>query len=64
MSADTPQRYEACLSEAADLTIPAAARAARANLDVAFVHPYDDGNARLAGVVLSRIQSASKPRVE
>ena len=28
------------------------ARAARAYLDVAFFHPYDDGNARLAGLVL------------
>lgn len=26
--------------------------AARAYLDVAFFHPYDDGNARLAGLVL------------
>jgi hypothetical protein len=49
---DTQRRYEACLSEAADLTIPVAARAARAYLDAAFFHPYDDGNARLAGMVL------------
>jgi prophage maintenance system killer protein len=28
------------------------ARAARAYLDVAFFHPFDDGNARLAGLVL------------
>ncbi|MBB2943519.1 hypothetical protein FB565_003232 [Actinoplanes lutulentus] len=49
---DTQRRYEACLSESADLTIPVAARAARAHLDVAFFHPYDDGNARLAGMVL------------
>ncbi|WP_199523576.1 hypothetical protein [Micromonospora craterilacus] len=27
------------------------ARAARAYLDVAFYHPYDDGNARLFGLV-------------
>jgi hypothetical protein len=49
---DTQQRYESCLSEATDLAIPAAARAARAYLDVAFFHPYDDGNARLGGLVL------------
>ncbi|GAB7045785.1 hypothetical protein [Catenuloplanes indicus] len=29
-----------------------AARAARAYLDVVFHHPYDDGNARLGGLVL------------
>ncbi|GIF47194.1 Fic/DOC family protein [Asanoa ferruginea] len=49
---DTQQRYESCLLEAADPTIPATARAARAYLDVAFFHPYDDGNARLGGLVL------------
>jgi hypothetical protein len=52
LHADTQQRYEVCLLEAADLTIPVVARAARAYLDVAFFHPYDDGNARLAGTVL------------
>jgi hypothetical protein len=52
LHADTQQRYESCLSEAADLTIAVAARAARAYLDVAFFHPYDDGNARLGGLVL------------
>ncbi|HWS32895.1 MAG TPA: hypothetical protein VN408_09150, partial [Actinoplanes sp.] len=50
--ADTRQRYESCLSEATDRAVPVAARAARAFLDVAFFHPYDDGNARLAGLVL------------
>jgi len=49
---DTQQRYESCLLEATDLTIPVAARAARAYLDVAFFHPYEDGNARLGGLVL------------
>ena len=52
LPADTQQRYAACLSEAAAQTIPVAARAARAYLDVAFFHPYDDGNARLGGLVL------------
>ncbi|SNY52474.1 Fic family protein [Paractinoplanes atraurantiacus] len=45
LHADTEQRYASCLSQAATPTIPAAARA---YLDVAFFHPYDDGNARLA----------------
>ncbi|GAB1689724.1 Fic family protein [Krasilnikovia sp. M28-CT-15] len=52
LHADTQQRYASCLSEAADQTIPVAARAARAYLDVAFFHPYDDGNARLGGLLL------------
>ncbi|MDI6106059.1 Fic family protein [Actinoplanes sp. NEAU-A12] len=52
LHADTQQRYESCLAEATDLAIPVAARAARAYLDVAFFHPYDDGNARLGGLVL------------
>jgi hypothetical protein len=39
------------LAEATDHEIPVTARAARSYLDVAFFHPYDDGNARLAGLV-------------
>ncbi|MBL7254203.1 Fic family protein [Paractinoplanes lichenicola] len=52
LHADTEQRYASCLHDAADPTLPAASRAARAYLDVAFFHPYDDGNARLAALVL------------
>jgi hypothetical protein len=52
LHADAPQRYAACLSEAADQTIPVAARAARTYLDIAFFHPYDDGNARLGGLAM------------
>ena len=52
LHADTQQRYAACLAQTADQTIPVAARAARAYLDVAFFHPYDDANARLGGLVL------------
>ncbi|MEU8238238.1 hypothetical protein AB0C07_08335 [Actinoplanes missouriensis] len=49
---DTLHRYGRSLTEATDPAIPVAARAARSYLDVAFFHPYDDGNARLAGLVL------------
>ncbi|GLW35973.1 hypothetical protein Areg01_89080 [Actinoplanes regularis] len=52
LHADTQQRYASCLVEAADQMVPVAARAARAYLDVAFFHPYEDGNARLGGLVL------------
>ncbi|GAA3778381.1 hypothetical protein GCM10022225_77850 [Plantactinospora mayteni] len=50
--ADTEYRFAGCLAETADRETPVTARAARAYLDVAFFHPYDDGNARLAGLVL------------
>ncbi|WP_198170514.1 Fic family protein [Actinoplanes awajinensis] len=55
LHADTQQRYASCLAESTDPAIPATARAARAYLDVAFFHPYDDGNARLAGLVLHAV---------
>lgn len=52
LHADTEHRFASCLAETADRETPVTARAARAYLDVAFFHPYDDGNARLAGAVL------------
>jgi hypothetical protein len=52
LHADTERRFAACLADTADQHTPVTARAARAYLDVAFFHPYDDGNARLAGLVL------------
>ncbi|GAA3257083.1 hypothetical protein GCM10010532_107400 [Dactylosporangium siamense] len=52
LHADTEHRFAFCLAEATDQETPVTARAARAYLDVAFYHPYDDGNARLAGLVL------------
>ncbi|MGL5857021.1 MAG: hypothetical protein ACRC35_01185 [Angustibacter sp.] len=41
------------MAETADLEVPLAARAARGYLDVAFFHPFPDGNARAATLVLS-----------
>ncbi|MEU6076730.1 hypothetical protein [Micromonospora sp. NPDC047074] len=52
LHADTEARFASCLAATADQETPVTARAARAYLDVAFYHPYDDGNARLAGLVL------------
>jgi hypothetical protein len=52
LRADTEHRFACALAEAADHDIPVTARAARVYLDVAFFHPYDDGNARLAGLAL------------
>ncbi|MEU7903509.1 Fic family protein [Actinoplanes sp. NPDC049118] len=44
----TRRRFEACLAEATDPLVPLPSRAARVYLDVAFVHPFPDGNARAA----------------
>jgi len=42
------QRFRECLTDSRDPAVPLAARAARVYLDVCFVHPFDDGNARAA----------------
>ncbi|GGN64119.1 hypothetical protein GCM10010112_24060 [Actinoplanes lobatus] len=52
LSVGTQRDFATCLAQSADRGVPVTARAARAYLDVAFFHPYDDGNARLAGMVL------------
>ncbi|WP_433796147.1 Fic family protein [Actinoplanes sp. CA-252034] len=52
LRADTEHGFAACVAQAADRRIPVTARAARVYLDVAFFHPFDDGNARLAGLAL------------
>jgi hypothetical protein len=52
---DTRPRFEACLAEAADPAVPLPSRAARVYLDVLFVHPFDDGNARAAMLCLYHV---------
>ncbi|MFJ4985823.1 Fic family protein [Streptomyces sp. NPDC088732] len=55
IGAATPVRLDACLAESApggENTLALSARAARAFLDVCFFHPFDDGNARSAFLVL------------
>ncbi|MFE6871273.1 Fic family protein [Kitasatospora sp. NPDC057692] len=47
--------FDSCLYEATDPAVPPAARAARAYLDVAFFHPFDDGNARAALLLLVHV---------
>ncbi|MGW1008608.1 Fic family protein [Streptomyces termitum] len=47
--------FDSCLDEATDPEIPPAARAARAYLDVAFFHPFADGNARAALLTLVHV---------
>ncbi|MFC1401249.1 MULTISPECIES: Fic family protein [Streptacidiphilus] len=47
--------FASCLDEATDPDIPLAARAARVYLDVAFFHPFADGNARAALLALVHV---------
>jgi hypothetical protein len=50
---DLPQEFDRCLWQAVDARVPLPSRAARAYLDVAFYHPFDDGNARAAMLTLA-----------
>ncbi|MBR7834877.1 Fic family protein [Actinospica durhamensis] len=52
LTAHTRGEFAACLREAGGRDVPLAARAARAYLDVAFFHPFADGNARAALLTL------------
>ncbi|MFF0560791.1 Fic family protein [Streptomyces sp. NPDC004266] len=51
----TERDFEHCLRDSADPRVPLASRAARAYLDVAFFHPFPDGNARLAMLTLAYV---------
>lgn len=51
----TQADFDSCLRETTDPDIPLAARAARAYLDVAFFHPFTDGNARAALLTLVHV---------
>ncbi|MEV0462956.1 Fic family protein [Nocardia tengchongensis] len=55
VDADTSPEFEKCLLEAADPTVPLAARAARIYLDVCFFHPFSDGNARAAMLAIYHV---------
>lgn len=51
----TQADFDSCLRETTAPDIPLAARAARAYLDVAFFHPFADGNARAALLTLVHV---------
>ncbi|MFE0186697.1 Fic family protein [Streptomyces sp. NPDC058989] len=51
----TQAEFAACLREATAPGVPLAARAARVYLDVAFFHPFIDGNARAALLTLVHV---------
>ncbi|MET8696005.1 Fic family protein [Streptomyces bauhiniae] len=55
LTAHTGADFAACLREATTSDLPLAARAARAYLDVAFFHPFVDGNARAALLTLAHV---------
>ncbi|MGW3018134.1 Fic family protein [Streptomyces longwoodensis] len=55
LTPSTQADFAACLREATDSELPLAARAARAYLDVAFFHPFTDGNARAALLTLVHV---------
>ncbi|MEV7419561.1 Fic family protein [Streptomyces sp. NPDC089919] len=59
----TWQDFAGCLRESADPAVPLPARAARAYLDVAFFHPYPDGNARLALLALTYVLESEGVRL-
>ncbi|MFI1358653.1 Fic family protein [Streptomyces sp. NPDC020898] len=52
LTSRTQADFLLCLREATDAELPLAARAARVYLDVAFFHPFADGNARAALLTL------------
>jgi len=60
----TWQDFAACLHQSADPSVPLPARAARAYLDIAFFHPYPDGNARLALLVLAHVLETEGVRLD
>jgi hypothetical protein len=61
---DTVAVFDHCLAGAQDDPLPLAARAARAYLDVCFFHPFADGNARAALVVLDFLLALADVRLE
>jgi hypothetical protein len=60
LDADTRERFEGCLEEARDRSVPVAVRAARVYLDVCFFHPFTDGNARAARIALDHVITAER----
>ncbi|MDG4857883.1 hypothetical protein P8605_06900 [Streptomyces sp. T-3] len=53
LNAETQSRFEECLTESTQPGLPLPSRAARAYLDVLFFHPFEDGVARAAMLVLA-----------
>lgn len=60
----TRRDFERCLRDSADQPVPLPSRAARAYLDVAFFHPFADGNARLAMLTLAYVLELEGVRLD
>ncbi len=60
----TRRDFDRCLRDSADPDVPLASRAARAYLDVAFFHPFPDGNARLALLTLAHVLELEGVRLD
>jgi hypothetical protein len=52
---ELPEWFEACLAQATSDDLPLPSRAARLYLDVAFFHPFDDGNSRAAALAVHHL---------
>ncbi|MET8631139.1 Fic family protein [Kitasatospora sp. NPDC004669] len=59
-----PSRGGTSLRQSADPALPPASRAARAYLDVAFFHPFPDGNARSALLTLAYVLDLNGVRLD
>ncbi|MER7755259.1 Fic family protein [Kitasatospora sp. NPDC097643] len=64
LTPSTWRDFARCLRQSTDPTLPLAARAARAYLDVAFFHPFPDGNARLALLTLAYVLDLDGVRLD
>ncbi|MGZ2359865.1 Fic family protein [Streptomyces sp. 372A] len=60
----TWRNFAAYLHQSADPSLPLPARAARAYLDIAYFHPYPDGNDRLALRVLAHVLDREGVRLD
>ncbi|WP_116245447.1 Fic family protein [Nocardiopsis sp. FIRDI 009] len=56
---DLRDRFDTCLAQNGDTSLPLSSRAARAYLDVCFFHPFDDGNGRSAFLALDFVLARS-----
>ncbi|OIJ68522.1 Fic family protein [Streptomyces mangrovisoli] len=64
LTPSTWRDFTRCLRQSGDLALPPPTRAARAYLDVAFFHPFPDGNARLALLVLGYVLESAGVRLD
>ncbi|MEV7931219.1 Fic family protein [Kitasatospora sp. NPDC088779] len=64
LTPSTWNEFAQCLHQSTDPALPIASRAARAYLDVAFFHPFPDGNARSALLALAYVLDLDGVRLD